>query len=354
LFSNRERPHLLLLDGGTHPSLAQVLEAVREGLQVERIGTAAGEWLPRLQDSRLGGLVVATDALASRDLAVLGGFLATLPSLEVLLLVGGRGLAGLEEILSLPRVQVLPEPWTPAGLEQILARETLPVAAAPQAPGAGPAGAPQPGPDSGAGPKTLAGVVESLRDPLASLAGYLQLARSENASEEAGRPVDAAIDSAREIETLLEILQLAAGGRRPRPRRLDLREFAADAVRAAARTGRQPRLRFTKEVEIEADPRVLRAGLFTAGLFLNRFGPPGDPVLEGEAGPGGIHLAWSLPAPPPREPESLHPPPGFLLAVLENLAGQLSARVFLKKAQGVVPVEVGLDWPPSAGPGRPG
>ncbi|MFQ5749766.1 MAG: hypothetical protein ACE5H3_09970, partial [Planctomycetota bacterium] len=264
MFSNRERPRLLLLDGGTHPSLAQALEAVREGLQVERAGPAARDWLPRLQDSRLGGLVVATDALASRDLAALGGFLAAMPSLEVLLLVGGRGLAGLEELLSLPGVQILPEPWTPAGLERILVRECGPAAAPSSGPGAGAAQAPPPVPDGGAGPRTLAGVVESLRDPLASLAGYLQLARSENPREEASRPVDAAIESAREIETLLEILQLAAGNRRPRPRHLSLRELAADAVRAAGRAGRQPRLRFPKDVEIEADPRLLRAALFTS------------------------------------------------------------------------------------------
>jgi len=320
-------------------------------LQVERAGPSARDWLPSLQDPRLGGLVVATDALASRDLAALGGFLATLPSLEVLLLVGSRGLAGLEDLLSLPGVQVLPEPWTPAGLERILLRESPPAAPVPQGPGAE-AGQPAPAlPEGGAGPRTLAGVVESLRDPLASLAGYLQLARSENPGEEASRPVDAAIESAREIETLLEILQLAAGSRRPRPRRLSLRELAADAVRAAGRAGRQPRLRFPKDIEIEADPRLLRAALFTSGLFLNRFGPPGDPVLEGEAESEGIRLIWSLPAPPPQEADSLHPPPGFLLTVLGNLAGQLSAGVFLKKAQGVVPVAVGLRWAPSTGPG---
>ncbi|HBF23491.1 MAG TPA: hypothetical protein DDW23_06730 [Planctomycetes bacterium] len=69
----------------------------------------------------MAGMVILTDSLPAPALQVLAELANTRPGLRVLLITGSRGLAGAETLLSLPGVQVLPEPWTPAGLASIAA-----------------------------------------------------------------------------------------------------------------------------------------------------------------------------------------------------------------------------------------
>ena len=98
-----------------------MLESTWEGIQVEVVDPAAHEWITALLEPAVVGAVAFTDPLGAADLQVLDRLLRQRASLRVLLLVGGRGLVGFEQLLGHPRVGVLPEPWTPAAFARLAA-----------------------------------------------------------------------------------------------------------------------------------------------------------------------------------------------------------------------------------------
>lgn len=330
MFSNAQRPTVLLLGHAEDLGLLlRILQAFRPHVRCESVDGRAGAWLPRLAEPALGGLVVATDALARNDLGALEAALTLRPGLDVLLACGDRGLVGCERLLARPGVRLLAAPWTLDALEALFAAE------APAAP---------PGRTAADEDALLyTGVVEGFRDPLASLSGYLQLLRNrEGGIGEAGI-VEAALSAAGDLERLLDALNLASAARAPKPGRILLREAAAVAARAAWSQDRQPHLSLDPALEVLADRRILDAALYTSGLYLARFGPQGQPALEASCEGTTVRLAWSLPTPDP-VPGEPQPPPDFLPRVLDRLARRMNATPILERVGGVIPVRSGLAW----------
>jgi hypothetical protein len=77
-------------------------------------------WLDGLWQSSPDGLILFTDSLEAPELQVLATWLASRPKFPALALVGGRGLLGAEALLAHPGLKILPLPWSPAGLKQML------------------------------------------------------------------------------------------------------------------------------------------------------------------------------------------------------------------------------------------
>jgi len=387
LFALPDRPRILVLGGDRRPDLLACLRALRPDLAWEARSASAEAWFPELPDARLGGILAVGDEMGPLDLRVLALQLRHRSDLEALLLPGARGLAGAEEILEVPGLRLLPEPWTLAGLRRSLGEaagaaapgaETASEESAaggvsrsvpgepPASPGAAAsppsAGPPAPAPPAETDPESdsasqpfgaefLGGAVEGLRDPLTSISGYLQLLRSqaEAREEETGgtdrdaRLLDLALLAARELDRLLEALDLATSPRPPHPRELDLAEELRRAVEGEGRALEQepegealPRVR--------ADARLLQAGLHAARLLLARFGPAGRPRLRIQPEGRDLVLAWVLePASPDAVLERTRPP-AFLPRVLEALAARMGAEAVLER-RGVVPVRAGLRLP---------
>lgn len=107
---------MLLLGSDPEDALAAALSTTWSGLQVEMGACAPVPLLAAFAAADLGGVVVRTEALPLDALRLLAQLLAAQPGLPALLICGGRGLAGAEELLALRGARVLPEPWTPRAL----------------------------------------------------------------------------------------------------------------------------------------------------------------------------------------------------------------------------------------------
>lgn len=101
-----------------------MLETLCSTSRVEHLATRMDAWLALADDDQVGGFVVVTEYCQLSDLAALEATLKRLPHLPVLLVVGGRGLVGCEGLLSYSSVRILPDPWTPSGLENLLKTPT--------------------------------------------------------------------------------------------------------------------------------------------------------------------------------------------------------------------------------------
>lgn len=316
----------LLLDTDASGPLAVAVRAALPGATELRTLHPQEDWPPQAAEAEV--LVLATNRLDLSSLRLAHHVLRDAPGKQAVLVVGDRGLAGAEALLGLPNVRFLPEPWTTRGLEQVLNARGRDL-----------------GGDSATG-ELLAGVVEGLRDPLAALSGYLQLLRGE---AEAGQSslIGPALDSAREIDRLLEALELAARPARPRRETLDLGKVAARVVEQAVQEGARAELRWEGPAHsVETDLQRLQAALFVARLFLERFGPGGALVLRGGVAGGRHVLAWESAAAAPASAPSERPtrPPTFLPGVMARLAVQLGAEPLLRWRRAGEPAAAGLGW----------
>lgn len=120
MFGELQRARILLLGGPCGGDLARAVQTVCPAAQVEAVEVAPRAWLRRLDGDPQAALLVCSDGLPLSVLQFLGELLAARPQLLAVLLVGSRGLAGAEGLLALANVRLLPEPWTPAALRQLL------------------------------------------------------------------------------------------------------------------------------------------------------------------------------------------------------------------------------------------
>jgi len=342
VFQDPDRPSVLLLDDGREADFARMLALLAPGLAVASCGSRLTDWLNRVAAADLGGLVASAAVLGRTELAALETVLVMHPHLEILLLVGDRGLAGAEHLLGTPGLSLLPEPWTPAGLRRVLSAPAS--GSAPPAPQTPPGADPVPSAERPFPAAFVAGAVEGLRDPLASLSGYLQLLEGRREAGDLAL-LHSAQSAAHEIEHILEAVQLASGARAPRPRPVKLRRVVEEALRALARQAPLPDFTMQGEREADIDPRFLAAALYTGRLLLERFGPSGRPRLDCHAQAGELRLVWSVPAPSAPPIGALSPPPPFLSEILERLAQGLGARARIETVGGAVPLSAGLVWP---------
>jgi signal transduction histidine kinase len=322
---------LLLLDPDPSSALPAALRAALSDHEL-KVASPREDWAPLAEQAEF--LVFATNPADLGSLRLLHHLLRRAPEKRAVLLVGDRGLGGAEPLLALPNVRFLPEPWTPRGLEIALA------SAAP-APAGGSAAEP-----AAATGEIMAGIVDGLRDPLASLSGYLQLLRGE-ASAEQSSLVGPALDSAREMDRLLEALELAARPGKARRESLDARSVAQRLVEEAIREGARAELDWQgRSITLDGDLKRLSAALYAARSFLDRFGPGGPLRLRGGLDEEGRpFLAWEAVQTPPAPTEAVAPPP-FLPAILARLAEQLGADPVLRSLDEKVPLGAGLRWAP--------
>ncbi|MBL7008431.1 MAG: hypothetical protein ISR76_05495 [Planctomycetes bacterium] len=314
---------LLLLDADVSGPLAVGVRSILPEAELRTVHPK-DDWPPLAASADL--LVLATNCADLSTLRLLHHILREAPEKLAVLLVGDRGLAGAESLLSLPNVRFLPEPWTPRGLEQVLLHRSRPRGGEPGS------------------AEMLAGVVEGLRDPLASLSGYLQLLRGES-GEDQGSLIGPALESAREMDRLLEALELAARPGRPRRETLDGRGIASRLVEQAVQDGARAELAWDgPPMTLEIDLRRLNAALYVARLFLDRFGPGGPLLLRGKVEEARATLAWETPEPDSDSPQPTRPP-AFLPGVLARLAEQLGAEPVFRWHREAVPVAAGLSWP---------
>lgn len=194
------------------------------GNTVEARTFSTEDWLRTLRGPLPAGLVVETNHLGLAELKLLEAGLASLdgPRPWLLLLVGDRGLTGCESLAAAPSTVTLPLPWTPRGLEIVLARLD----------GTAASGAAS---SAAFDEAFLDGLVEGLRDPLTSISGYLQLI--EHQDDEGLKPlVGPAIQATAQIAEQLEALHLVAAGRGAHLGPVDLAAVLEDF---AARAGEQ-------------------------------------------------------------------------------------------------------------------
>ncbi len=330
-------PQLLILGRRSADELCAALGEILPTSE-RRILTPDQDW-PAWTGTRTGLLVVRCNDWDLAELKLLHHLLRAGTGLRALLLVGDRGLAGCEELLTAPGACFLPEPWTRKGLAQVVQRVFQTDARSP---------------DVLPERAFLDGLVEGLRNPLASLSGYLQILLGETEEREGqiNGILGSALRSAQEMARLLEVLQLAAGGPPPRNEDVLLEALAAQAVSEARQEGVEANLEWEGEGRVRGDPRRLAAALFAARLFLERFGTGAVPTLcGGPTADGGRCLVWETRSAPDLDPRiglGRPSPPSFLPQVLERLAEQAGARRVLEWEAEVIPSRAGLDWPPTS------
>lgn len=261
-----------------------------------------------------------------------------------------------------------PTPWTPHALRQVLGQtkqseadtstnsgpfsdSSVDTRPAPPESLASPASAPSASaPDAAPLPafagEFLDGLVERVRDPLASLSGYLQLLQAESGN---GALIQPALAAARELDGVLESLHLASEGWQPHPSRHSGERLAIEALKEAQRAGHEVEFDAASDFVVRVDPRLSRAGLQAARVLLNRFGG-GDGILRLRVQSQGdsADIFWEWVTPPSIPEGSKVEIPAFLRLLLERFAKRLGARAFLDCGEAGVPLRTGLRWPISA------
>ena len=319
---------VLLLGCEADDDLADGLQALLPAAELDPLATSEIGGLLAGQACDL--LVVRCNRIGLADLRLVEGIGRSRADLILLLVVGDRGLAGAEPLLTLPGSRLLPEPWTLSGLRGILGL---------QRPEPRPRAAQETLPDQ----EFLAGMVEGLRDPLASLSGYLQLLRGEDA-EEAGVLLDPALDSARELDRILDTLHLASGSGKRDQQEIQLQDAARSAILHAGREGRSPELLWSGDARVLGDPRVLQAALYASRLYLERFGFGEELTLDVRQDPHALELAWESAPSADAADAGLTPPPAFLPTLLRQLARQIRTEAVIDLFGDVVPIRAGLRW----------
>lgn len=380
MFRDSTETRLLVL--GRDPD-TDLLALLRAWFPTTRFALERGElsdWLGSLWHQPPGGLVLFADRLEPSEIQAIGAWLHEHPQLPALLVTGSRGSFGVEAVLGHAGLRLLPTPWTPHALRQVLGQAKSPesdglgedgndsgpfqdASAASSTADAGPSGPAAPGKITAAaaanaspGPETaqlpafagefLDGLVERVRDPLASLSGYLQLLQAESGN---GALIQPALAAARELDGVLESLHLASEGWQPHPSRHSGERLAVEALKEAQRAGHEVEFDAANDFVVRVDPRLSRAGLQAARVLLNRFGG-GDGTLRLTVRSQGdsADIYWEWVSPPNIPIGSKVEIPAFLRLLLERFAKRLGAVAFVDCGEAGVPLRTGLRWPVSA------
>jgi hypothetical protein len=371
MFRDSSETRLLVL--GRDPD-TDLLALLRAWFPTTRFALERGElsdWLGSLWHQPPSGLVLFADRLEPSELQAIGAWLHEHPQLPTLLVTGSRGSFGVEAVLGHPGLRLLPTPWTPHALRQVLGQakpaeaeassspgpfsdpsvDPGPIApAAPTAPVSKNAGPPDAAPDAAPLPafagEFLDGLVERVRDPLASLSGYLQLLQAESGN---GALIQPALAAARELDGVLESLHLASEGWQPHPSRHSGERLAIEALKEAQRAGHEVEFDAAGDFVVRVDPRLSRAGLQAARVLLNRFGGgDGTLRLRVHSQDDSAVIFWEWVTPPNIPAGSKVEVPPFLKLLLERFAKRLGASAFLDCGEAGVPLRTGLRWPISA------
>jgi hypothetical protein len=375
MFATLDDSRLYALGSVPDRDLLDLIQTWFPACQMQVYAGPMTSWLEDLFLNPPHGLILFSESLTQAELQTLSAWLSRRPKVPVLLLTGPRGLVGAEEIICHPALKVMPGPWSAPGL-RLLVQKQAPqssIAHSHSAETKNKQAATQPSPSLGRIRITAAegteihseddapgytpevfegdfldGLVERFRDPLASLSGYLQLLNGSADSPE--QLVHPALAAAREIESALEVLQLASDTRAIRPTRLSGEHMAIEALKEAQKGGCQVQLNLEDDFLVRADGRLVRAALQCARVQLSRFGGSAQDelVLRCVHGPECASLIWELTETPQPHTAGSIPPPAFLTQLLERFAQLLGAEAIRINGSGEVPRQVGLAWPNSA------
>ena len=314
-----------MLSRANDAGLAAVLRADCGDSSVKHQEFDLTDWLREGTLNHVSGVLVDTDFLALGDLRVIAASLASRPKVWLILLVGDRGLAGFEEMLDRPKTAVLPKPWTPDGIAQAFRSMH-----AHQSP---PGSFPQ---------VFLDGLVEGLRDPLTSIAGYLQLLGcQENEGIEA--LVTPALDATTQLSAQLEFLHLAAAELHPHPDSYNLQHVAEELLDYAGHAGVEVETDLAPGLRMEADLRYFRAAMQSAFLLLQRFGSGGNMILCARQTDGHTEILWQQ-EPPTAAPQHPMPPPAYLEELFQRLCRRIPALAVVEHVFGDIPNVLGVRW----------
>lgn len=283
------------------------------------------DWLQQCRNADLAGVVVDTDRMSLGDLRTVGAGLDAERRPWTLLLVGDRGVAGFENLLTNPRTAILPKPWTPAGLSQAL--ESL----------QGGSEAKGNFPDA-----FLGGMVEGLRDPLTSISGYLQLLENQD-DDRIASLVSPALEAATQIASQLEYLQLASTELQPHVAPIDLKHMVEELADFCMEQDIHVEIDAPKGLLIDADGRYLRAAMRTGLLLLQRFGTGGALRLTASKEANGTLMQWVMDDPGNTSSRPMPPPP-YLEDLFRRLAGRVPASAQVEHVDGIIPQAIGLLW----------
>ncbi len=317
---------ILVFAANPDPGLEEVVMRLFPRTPVHQQPFELAEWLALSQTNDLLGLIVDAESLRISDLRAIEAGLSAHPAQPwCILLVGDRGLVGYESICQVPKLRLLPLPWTPAGLQQAV--QSLPSATAPP---------------SATDDSFLEGLVETLRDPLTSISGYLQLLENQNEEQLQGL-IHPALEATEQIGTQLEFLQLATADIYPHIAPIDLKNFCAELADLALEQNLVLDLDCSPKLFVDADIRFLKAAVQCAILLLQRFGPGGPIQLRSWQEKEAILLSCSMA--PPQNPVA-HPlaPPVYLQQLFLRLAEKAPAQVHVEHLEGGIPLRLELRW----------
>ena len=313
----------------THPlpGLAEMVEVFFPHHPLHQKPFELVDWFALSQARDLLGCIVDTQSLSLTDLRAIEAGLSNHPAQPwCILLVGDRGLVGFESICQLPNLRLLPHPWTPAGLQQVV--QSL---------------APQQKTPALSQDAFLEGLVETLRDPLTSISGYLQLLESQNEEQLQGL-IHPALEATQQIGTQLEFLQLATADIYAHIAPVNLKNLASEIADAALEQNLVLELDLQPKLFVDADIRFLKAAVQCAILLLQRFGPGGPIRIQTNQENGKTSLGCSMQTPQDLPPHPMAPP-AYLQQLFLRLAEKASAEVQLEHLEGVIPVRLTLSWP---------
>jgi hypothetical protein len=383
MFAALDDCRLFALGSTPDRDLLDLIQAWYPTCQLQIRSGPLASWLDELFCHPPHGLVLFGDSLTGAECQSVAAWLSRRPKAPVLLITGPRGLIGAEELFAHPALQVLPAPWSAVGLRMLLQKKSAPSTPATPCPSSAVAAVPtlpvvpapilpsarsfsitpddQPttpsGEDHSPRPKFSAevfesdfldGLVERFRDPLASLSGYLQLLNGSDGTPD--QLVNPALAAAREIESALEVLQLASDSRALHPTRLSGEHLAIEALKEAQRGGSQVQLNLEDDFLVRADGRLVRAALQCARVQLSRFGgsAQAELVLRCAHNTDSASLIWELIEAPQIPNTGAISPPAFLVQLLERFAQLVGATAVLENGPAGVPRKVGLAWPDTA------
>lgn len=240
--------------------------------------------------------------------------------LPVLFVQGKGTLVGVEPLFQQHQLRILPEHWTPTLLREIIKTADGKVPPAQH--------------------HFLDGLVEGLRDPLASISGYLQLLRAQESDENYLTP---ALAATRQLDGILEIIHLISPQRHPHLTHLPLNAILTDACREARQLGLDAAPPPAPVAEIQADGRLIQAALTVSLQYLIKFGTEGVPQLQVKESHTHLAIFWAL-----EDPETetgATPPPYFHEHLIQCLAEKLGGKAHLKHLGKTTPSQAGVRLP---------
>lgn len=353
MFRDSTETRLLVL--GRDPD-TDLLALLRAWFPTTRFTLERGQlsdWLGSLWHQPPSGMVLFADRLEPSEIQAIGAWLHEHPQLPTLVVTGSRGSFGVEAVLGHAGLRLLPTPWTPHALRQVLGQASAAETEPAHAPGpfSDPGHEVTPAPSEAAqlpafAGEFLDGLVERVRDPLASLSGYLQLLQAESGN---GALIQPALAAARELDGVLESLHLASDGWQPHPSRHSGERLAVEALKEAQRAGHEVEFDASNDFVVRVDPRLARAGLQAARVLLNRFGGgAGSLRLTVRSHGDSADIYWEWVKAPNIPSGSVVEIPAFLRLLLERFAKRLGAQAFVDCGEAGVPLRTGLRWPVSA------